>query len=105
MFRFLLRLTIVLIILAAAFLAYGLLLSEGPDSQVLVQLKPGSSTRRIASDLKNAGIIRSEFAFLFWHYLKGHKSLKAGEYAFDHPATGLEVFDRITRGDIYFHAV
>src|SRR5205807_7617786 len=72
---------------------------------VLVQLKSGSSTRRIAADLKNAGVIRSEYAFLVWHYFKGHKSLKAGEYAFDHPASGLEVFDRITRGDIYFHTV
>jgi len=105
MFRFLFRLTLVLIILVAGFLAYGLLLPEGPDSQVLVQLKPGSSTRRIASDLKNAGVIRSEYAFLFWHSLNGHKSLKAGEYAFDHPASALEIFDRITRGDIYFHTV
>jgi UPF0755 protein len=105
MFRFLFRLTLVLIVLVAGILAYGLLLPAGPDSQVLVQLKPGSSTRRIAADLKNAGVIRSEYAFLFWHYLKGHKSLKAGEYAFEHPASGLEIFDRITRGDIYFHTV
>jgi UPF0755 protein len=80
-------------------------LPTGPDSQVLVQLKPGSSTRRIAADLKNAGVIRSESAFLFWRYVKGRKSLKAGEYAFEHPASALEVFDRITRGDIYFHTV
>lgn len=105
MFRFLVRLIVVLITLAAGFLAYGLLLPEGPDSQVLVQLKPGSSTRRIAADLKNAGVIRGEYAFLFWHYLKGHKTLKAGEYAFEHPASAPEVFDRITRGDIYFHTI
>ena len=51
------------------------------------------------------GIIRSEYAFLAWHYLHGRKPLKAGEYAFDHRATAREVYDRIARGDIYFHTL
>ncbi len=102
--RFLFRLFLVAVLAAAAFLAYGLLLPTGPTSQQLVQLKPGSSARRIAVDLKNAGIIRSETAFLVWHYF-GHASLKAGEYAFDHPADAREVYRRIARGDIYFHTV
>jgi len=105
MFRFLFKLLLFVIVLTAAFLAYGLLLPTGPQSQQLVQLKPGSSARRIAADLKQAGIIRSEYAFLLWHYLRGHRSLKAGEYAFDHPAGAREVYDRIARGDIYFHTV
>ncbi len=105
MFRFLLRFLIIAIILLVGFLAYGLFLPVGPESQTLVQLKPGSSARRIAADLKKAGVIRSESAFLFWRYLKKDKSLKAGEYAFEHPANAPEVFDRIARGDIYFHTV
>ncbi len=105
MFRFLLRLFIVAIILLTAFLAYGLFLPVGPESQTLVQLKQGSSARRIAADLKKAGVIRSESAFLLWRYLKKDKSLKAGEYAFEHPGNTIEVFDRIARGDIYFHTV
>ncbi len=105
MFRFLLRLFIVAIILLTGFLAYGLFLPVGPESQTLVQLKQGSSARRIAADLKKAGVIRSESAFLLWRYLKKDKSLKAGEYAFEHPANVMEVFDRIARGDIYFHTV
>lgn len=105
MLRFLLKLIFAAIILVACFLAYGLLLPAGPQSQQLVQLKPGSSARRIASDLKQAGIIRSQYAFLFWHYLRGDKALKAGEYAFDHPAGAREVYDRIVKGDIYFHTV
>ncbi|HEY6349749.1 MAG TPA: endolytic transglycosylase MltG [Candidatus Angelobacter sp.] len=105
MFRFLLKLLLVLLIVVAGFLAYGLLLPAGPQSQQLVQLKPGSSARRIAADLKQAGIIRSEYAFLLWHYLHGDKALKAGEYSFDHPAGTREVYERIVRGDIYFHTV
>ena len=105
MFRFLFKLIFILIIVVAAFLAYGILLPRGPHSQQLVQLKPGSSARRIAADLEHAGIIRSQYAFLLWHYAHGNKSLKAGEYAFDHPAGAREVYARIARGDIYFHTV
>lgn len=105
MIRFLFRLIFIAIILVACFLAYGLLLPAGPQSQQLVQLKSGSSARRIAADLKQAGVIRSQYAFLLWHYLHGDKALKAGEYSFDHRAGVREVYDRITRGDIYFHTV
>lgn len=105
MVRFFFKLLFVLIILAACFLVYGLLLPAGPQSQQLVQLKPGSSARRIAADLKQAGVIRSQYAFLLWHYFSGDKPLKAGEYAFDHPAGVREVYDRIVRGDIFFHTV
>ena len=105
MFRFLLKLIVVVILVAAALLAYGLLLPTGPGSQQFVQLKPGSSARRIAADLAEAGVVRSQYGFLLWHYLHGHKPLKAGEYAFDHPASGREVYERIARGDIYFLTV
>jgi len=105
MIRFFLKLVFILIIVVACLLAYGLFLPAGPQSQQLVQLKPGSSARRIAADLKQAGIIRSQYAFLLWHYLSGDKALKAGEYAFDHPAGAREVYNRIARGDIYFHTV
>lgn len=103
--RFLFRVLIIVIILAAALLAYGLLLPAGPTHEMLVRLKPGSSARHIASDLENAGIVRSRYAFLIWHYLHGRAPLKAGEYAFDHPARVREVYERIARGDIYVHTL
>jgi UPF0755 protein len=105
MFKFLFRTVMVLLMLAGILLAYGLLLPAGPTQEKLVQLKQGSSARRIAADLAHAGIIRSQYAFLAWHYLHGRKPLKAGEYAFDHRATAREVYDRIARGDIYFQTL
>jgi UPF0755 protein len=105
MLKFLFRTIVVLLVLAGALLAYGLLLPAGPTQQKLVQLKPGSSAHHIAAALANAGIIRSQYAFLAWHYLHGRKPLKAGEYAFDHRATAREVYDRISHGDIYFQTL
>jgi UPF0755 protein len=101
MFRFLFRLLFFAILVAAALLAYGLFLPAGPTQQKLVRLMPGSSARHIAEELEAEGIVRSRFAFLAWHYLRGRAPLKAGEYAFDHPAQLPEVYDRIARGDIY----
>jgi len=68
-------------------------------------LRPGSSARHIARELKNAGVIRSDHAFLLWHYWRGLPALKAGEYKFDHPADAREVYRRIVAGDIYVHTV
>ncbi len=70
-----------------------------------MMLRPGYSTRRIASELKKAGIIRSELAFRLWHAAHPRRSLKAGEYLFERDGTLPQVYDRIARGDIYFHVV
>jgi peptidoglycan lytic transglycosylase G len=105
MLRFLFKALAIAIMLGAAWLAFGLLAPAGPSQEQLVQLKPGSSARHIAAQLRKEGIIRSQWEFLLWHYLHGRKPLKAGEYAFDHPARLSEVYDRIARGDIYFRTL
>src|ERR1700756_3280690 len=68
-------------------------------------LHPGYSTRRIATELRGAGIIRSKEAFIIWHYFRRRRSLKAGEYLFAKPANILDVQKRLRRGDVYFHTV
>src|SRR5438094_10186934 len=76
-----------------------------PEGRKLVLLRPGYSTRRIAAELKSAGIIRNSLAFVLWHRIHRKQSLKAGEYLFDKPAKALEIHDRLARGDIYVHTV
>lgn len=68
-------------------------------------LRPGYSTRRIASELKSAGIIRSEEAFVLWHDFHRRRSLKAGEYLFENAANIIDLQKRLRRGDVYFHTV
>src|SRR5262249_47177539 len=63
------------------------------------------STRRIARELKAAGVIRSFDAFVLWHALHRSSTLKAGEYLFERSANVLEIHRRLARGDIYFHTV
>jgi UPF0755 protein len=68
-------------------------------------LHPGYSTRRIASELRRAGVIRSEDAFILWHYFHRRRSLKAGEYRFENPTSTKDVHRRLAHGDVYFHTV
>jgi UPF0755 protein len=86
-------------------LAWALWMPVTPEGQKFVMLRPGYSTRRIAAELKSAGVIRNALAFVFWHRLHRKQSLKAGEYLFDKTAKALDVHDRLVRGDIYVHTV
>jgi len=90
---------------AAGWLAWALLMPVEPSGQTVVLLRPGYSTRRIAAELKNAGVIRSQEAFVLWHYYHHGRSLKAGEYLFDRPANIIAIQKRLRRGDVYFHTV
>ena len=90
---------------SAGWFAWALLTPVEPPGQTFVMLRPGYSTRRIASELKSAGVIRSEEAFILWHYIRHRRSLKAGEYLFDKPRNIIAVQKRLQRGDVYFHTV
>lgn len=103
--RGLLKFLLVLIIVVAAWLAWALLLPIRPAEQKFVMLKPGWSTKHIASELQASGVIRSARALLLYHYLVRPRTLKAGEYKFENSASALQVHDRLMRGDIYVHTV
>lgn len=90
---------------AAGWVAWTISRAVTPPGQKILLLKPGYSTRRIAAELKSAGIIDSQDAFVLWHYLHRGKSLKAGEYLFERPASIPEIHRRLVRGDVYVHSV
>ena len=89
----------------AAWLAWALWLPVAPEAQKFVMLRPGFSTRHIARELKSAGVIRSADAFVLWHALHRHPSLKAGEYLFERDDSAIDVHNRLARGDVYVHTV
>ena len=85
--------------------AWSLLTPTAPPEKTFVMLHPGYSTRRIASELKSAGVIRSEEAFILWHYFHHRRRLEAGEYLFEKPANVIDLQKRLRRGDVYLHTV
>ena len=97
---------VVLAVIAAAGTGYFLYLPYGPRSETFVEIAPGTGKSAIAAQLEHAGIIRSRYAFealAAWRSFSGadNRTLKAGEYRFDHPARVNEVYDRLQRGDVF----
>lgn len=90
---------------ACGWFAWAVITPVESAPQTFVLLHPGYSTRRIAAELKRAGVIRNEHAFVLWHYIDRRRSLKAGEYLFEKPASIIDVQRRLRRGDVYFRTV
>jgi UPF0755 protein len=103
--RVIFTLFLLAVLAAGGWLAWALMQPVTPAGQTFVLLHPGYSTRRIATELQSAGVIRNADAFVLWHYVHHKHSLKAGEYLFDKSATSVEVHRRLVRGDVYFHTV
>lgn len=103
--RTFLILVLVLVFGFAAWFTWAGLLPVQPAQTTFVLLRPGWSTRHIAQALQRQGVIRSSTAFLMLQYAEGIKTLKAGEYKFDEPATARDVWRRLVRGDVYARTV
>ncbi len=93
-------LLVVIAVAAAGAVVFAVLVPAGPQTATFVQIAPGTSTARIARELKEAGLIRSRYVFVVLALVRG-RTLKAGEYRFDHPARMEEVWSRLERGDVY----
>ena len=98
-------LILVAVTAGAGWFAWAVLTPVEVSGQKFMLLHAGYSTHRIAAELKKAGVIRSEEAFVLWHYVHRSRSLKAGEYLFDKPANIIDIQQRLRRGDVYFHTV
>ncbi len=98
-------LILIAVVAAGGWFTWAALTPVEPSGQTIVLLHPGWSTRRIAAELKGSGVIKSEDAFILWHYVHRKRSLKAGEYLFEKPANLIDVQRRIIHGDVYFHTV
>jgi peptidoglycan lytic transglycosylase G len=103
--RTLLALLMAVVIVIGGWLAWSWFMPLSPAGQKFVLLRPGYSSRKIASELNSAGVIRSADAFLLWHYWHHKGRLKAGEYLFESPANVARIHDRLVHGDIYVHTV
>jgi UPF0755 protein len=76
----------------------------GPQAETFVEIAPHTSTDAIAAMLEQKGVIRSRHCFEVLRAvatIRGGKSLKAGEYRFDHPVSMRDVYDKIARGEVY----
>ena len=74
----------------AAWMWYGLTqpYQDFPQEGVFVDIPHGASPRFVGYLLKHDGVIRSKLAFEIYARRHPRRTLRAGEYLFDHPMTG-----------------
>jgi UPF0755 protein len=72
-----------------------------PADGLYVDIPHGASQRAVAHILKKAGVIRNSFAFELYARRHPKRTLQAGEYFFDYPLAGKEVFWKLANGEVY----
>lgn len=75
------------------------------QEETFIEFPKGTSTLAMARMLAAGGVIPHAWEFLAARVLHPRRALQAGEYRFDQPASVLEVYDRIARGDIFFYVL
>jgi UPF0755 protein len=73
------------------------------EGEQFVDIPRGTPSGRIAEMLTEGGVVRSRFDFVLARILRRGRTLQAGEYRFTKPASALDVYGRIARGDIFYH--
>jgi UPF0755 protein len=74
---------------------------QGFSEPVFVEFPRGTSTEKIAEQLASKGVVSRPWVFLAARAAR-RGNLQAGEYRFDRPASALDVYRRIARGDIFY---
>jgi UPF0755 protein len=100
----LLLFAVLLVAIGAGFIAWSLTRPwAGFEKEAFVDIAPRTSTRDIAAQLENARVIPSQWQFMLARAIRPRTTLQAGEYRFDRPMSVLNVFNKIARGDIFYH--
>jgi UPF0755 protein len=72
-----------------------------PDGGVYVDIPHGASQRTISRLLSENGVVRSRLAFEALCRSRKRRTMQAGEYFFDRPATAFQVYDAIANGRVF----
>jgi UPF0755 protein len=78
---------------------------QGFQQQTFVEFPHGTGTEAMADMLAKAGVVRSPWDFLLARLVERGGVLKAGDYRFARPASPLEVYERIARGDTFYYTL
>jgi UPF0755 protein len=97
---------LVLVLAAAGVAAWGWYCITQPyqgftSGGVFLTVPHGASSRGVAHILESNGVVRSALAFEIYARRHPRRSLEAGEYFFERPVSGREVFWKLAKGEVY----
>lgn len=78
---------------------------RGFEGEIYLDFPKGTGTEQMSEMLAKARVIRYSWQFLIARMLRPGVTLQAGEYRFDAAASVPRVFDRIARGDVFYHEI
>ena len=104
--NFLFKFFVIALIVAAAIAGYLWYCIEKPYGTIppggsFVNIPHGASRRTVTHLLQEGGIIRSSVAFEVYARRHPKRTLQAGDYFFDHPLAGKEVFWKLANGEVF----
>jgi peptidoglycan lytic transglycosylase G len=95
---------VLLVAAAAGYLVYRIASPyQGFSGATYLEFARGTPTSQMGDQLAKAGVVRSRFDFWLARLAASGRTLQAGEYRFDKPASTVEVVRRIARGDIFYY--
>jgi UPF0755 protein len=74
---------------------------QGFSEPVFIEFPHGTGTEAMADALTSKGVVKDRWLFIVARAVR-RGQLQAGEYKFDKPASPLDVYARIARGDIFY---
>ncbi len=103
--RFILIVAVLALIVAVAIVGSIYLPYKGFQNDVYLDFPKGTSTQQMADQLAKAGVIRYPWQFVIARALRPSATLQAGEYRFKDSASTPSVYDRISRGDVFYYEI
>lgn len=98
---------LILLFISFSFGFYGFSLKRisKTSEEVTFVVKSGTSKRQIATQLKEAGLVRSQYALLLYLFFNSDLNLQAGTYLLNRNMDAPLILEKIHKGDIYINTV
>lgn len=80
---------------------------KGYSGSVVLTISPGARAPEVARELQARGVLAYRIPFLlrYWLGRRRHETIKFGEYQFDQLLDVSQVYEKLTRGEVWLHAV
>ncbi len=99
--RLLVKLMVLVLVVVGVFAFYGTRSLELPAKPITFSLQQGSSLKAVARQLRQEGILRNEWMFIWLARGLGKATqIKAGNYELEGSVTPLQLLDMVSRGQV-----